>query len=554
MDESYLIDLNEGYTSIPLLTLGDEIPLLEGEFPFLATDPNAAFPVDNLGEVDSGDNPLFPSATETFTFPGNFDGVSHTKIDGTNYVFVNHSLDPSATTEGPVNGSRISLLAFDEDWNIIGGRNLVNIVRIASIEANNALRAAGIPGLILAQYKYNPATGNYEANLEAGVVPGETFISGNEEFLASESDVPGQTWLERLEDSFPTIYNSLQIPGLDNYPNLSSTSIAETGFRRRAGQALPFIFNGDGVGDGVAHFHIANGISVPILGFGAFARSQVISALDFRPTVNAEGVPFGQTILLSSEASPDDAELYMWVGDRAPGNTNGLVDFEDNLYVLKVTDGAGTVIADETMIAEGTTLAAEWVLVDGNPLNNVDEIPEGNAINTLNSEDLSDWVNGADNGVLRSTDFNQLGGIAEDPNDLSTFYFTSTSGLYSLTFAPDSPTGIGNITLLETGNFDSVAVDDDGKVIVQNSEGLSLFYDIEEGTLTLFVEDNQAGIDPSGLPPWLLKGITEVDDNYNNTGLSAYLTNVAANSLTDSVDSLGVGGQLLLNVPTAASM
>ncbi|ELS05663.1 hypothetical protein Xen7305DRAFT_00054140, partial [Xenococcus sp. PCC 7305] len=92
MDESYLIDLNSDYTSIPLLTFGDEIPLLEGEFPFLATDPAAAFPVDNIGEVDSGDNPLTASATETFTFIGSVDGVSHTNIDGTNYVFVNHNL------------------------------------------------------------------------------------------------------------------------------------------------------------------------------------------------------------------------------------------------------------------------------------------------------------------------------------------------------------------------------------------------------------------------------------------------------------------------------
>ena len=542
MSESYLVDLNAEYTSIPLLTSGDTIPLLEGEFPFLQTDPNAAFPVENLGEVDSGDNPLFPSPTgETFTFIGNVDGVSHTNIGGTNYVFVNHSLGSNVTTDGPVNGSRISLLAFDTNWDIIGGRDLVNIVRIASIDANNALRAAGLPGLILAQYIFNPETGNFETNLEGGVTEG-TFISGNPEFLNSPSDVPGQTWLERLENSFPPVYNSLQIPGQDNYPNLSSISIAETGFRRRGGQALPFIFNGDGVANGVAHFHIANGISVPILGFGAFARSQVISALDFRPTVGEDGVPFGDTVFLSSEASEGDAELYMWIGNRVTGNTNGLVDFEDNLYVLQVTNGAGNVLPDEAGITEGTTFGTEWVLVDGNPLNDLSAVPEGNAINTLNAADLSAWVNGSDEEGWRSTNFTNFGGLAEDPTNPSSFYVTSPSGLYNLTFADDSPTGTGTFTLLQTGDFDSVAVDGDGKVIVQNNAGISFFYDRATDSLTPFVEVDQAIIGSGQL-----EGITAVD-NFNNTDMSAYLSTVSANSLTYN-PALGIGGQLLLTMP-----
>ncbi|ELS05668.1 hypothetical protein Xen7305DRAFT_00054190, partial [Xenococcus sp. PCC 7305] len=388
--------------------------------------------------------------------------------------------------------------------------------------------------------------------LEGGVTDG-TFISGNADFLASESDVPGQTWLERLENSFPQVYNSLQIEGQDNYPNLSSISIAETGFRRRGGQALPFIFNGDGVDNGVAHFHIANGISVPVLGFGAFARSQVISALDYRAQVGEDGVPFGDTILLSSEASDGDAELYMWVGNRVPGNTNGFVDFEDNLYVLKVTDGEGNVVADETGITEGTTFGAEWVLVDGNPLNDLNAVPEGNAINTLNAGALSDWVNGSDEGVLRSTNFTDFGGLTEDPNDTSSFYVTGPNGLYNLTFA-DSPTPYteaGTFTLLATGDFDSVVVDDDGQVIVQDNAGGSFIYDIEADTLTPFVQANQEGIDPDGTPPWAIEGITEVDGNFDDTGLSAYLSTVSANSLGE--ETLGVGGQLLLTTPTAES-
>ena len=559
---SYLIDQNDEYCSNPLLTVGDTIPLLEGEFPFLQTNPQGPFPVDNLGEVDSGDNPLIASDTDSFSLPGNFDGVTSTNIDGTNYVFVNHNIDTDGTTEtngGQINGSRISLLAFDEDWNIIGGRNLVERIRIANVEATNALRntvnpETGTPflGLVFGEYVLNPETGNYEGDLEAGVVDPNTeestFVVGNTTFLGLESDVPGQTWLDRLLDTFPETYNPLGNP---NLTSLGSISIAETGFRRRAGQALPFIFSGDGAPNGLAYFHIANGTTVPIEGFGAFAKEQIISAIDFRQTADANGAPFGQTVLLSPEASVDDGELYMYVGDRVPGNAGGFADFEDTLYVLQVTDAEGNVVADGTTIAEDTALTAQWVLVDGNPLSNVDAIPDGRAINTLNAGALSDWVNGADDGVSRSTNFANLGGIAEDPNNTGSFYLTSDAGLYNLTFAGDSPTGAGTFTLVQAGDFDSVEVDDDGNVVVQDNEGGAFFYDIDVDTLTPFVADNQEAIDSEGTPPWELEGINATDDNFNDTGVSAYLTTVAANSLTE--DNLGTGGQLLLTAPTAES-
>ena len=564
LTNSYLIDQNENFSSTPLLTVGDEIPLLEGEFPFLQTDPQGPFPVENLGAVDSGDNPLTGSATETFALPGSFDGVTSTNIDGTNYVFVNHSIGTEGSTVtngGQINGSRISLLAFDEDWDVIGGRNLLERVRIASVEGTNALRTTinpdtGTPflGLVFAEYVLNPETGDYEPDLEAGAPDPDTgegtFIVGNPAFLALESDVPGLTWQERLEASFDPTFNAL---GNNNFTSLGSISIAETGFRRRGGQAIPFIFSGDGAPNGLAYFHIANGTTVPIEGFGAFAKEQIISALDFRQTADANGVPFGQTVLLSPETSAADGELYMYVGDRVPGNAGGFADFEDTLYVLQIADAEGNVVADETTITEDTALTAQWVLVDGNPLNDLDAVPDGKAINTLNFGALSDWVNGSDDGVLRSTNFANLGGIAEDPNDPSSFYLTSSTGLYNLTFAEDSPTGAGSFTLVQAGDFDSVEVDGNGNIVVQDNAGGSFLYDIATDDLTPFVAANQAQIDPDGTPPWELEGINATDDNFNSTGSSAYLTTVAANSLTDLEDSLGVGGQLLLTTPTAPS-
>lgn len=574
--DSYLTNQDSNYQTTALLTVGDEIPLLEGEFPFLQTDASGVFPVDNLLQVDSGDNPLTASATQTFTLPGSFDGVSHTNIDGTNYVFVNHAIDnarTSDTNDGIINGGRISLLAFDQDWNVIGGRNLVERIRIANVEATNALRsttdpATGSPflGLVFGEYVLNPVTGDYEADLEAGVPDPDTgegtFIVGNTTFLGLDSDVAGQTWLQRLQDTYPTTYNPL---GNENFASLGSLSIAETGFRRRGGQAIPFLFNGDNVDNGLAYFHIANGTTVPIEGFGAFAKEEIISAIDFRQTADETGTPFGQTVLLSPEASNNDGELYMYVGDRVPGNAGGFADFEDVLYVLRVTDASGNVVADETGITEDTNLTAEWVLVDGNPLSAVDVVPDGRAINTLNADSLSNWVNGNDGGTLRSTNFAGFGGIVEDPNNTGTFYLTSATGLYTFTLAGDSPTGDGTFTLVETGDFDSVEIDGNGNVVVQDNAGNAFLYDVANDALTPFVQANQTAIDPNGTTPWETEGATEASSNFGGTGLSSYLTTVAANSIVNVSGggfaedgtsdeqfyqgNLGNGGQLLLSTP-----
>ena len=558
--DSYLVS-QEGYDTIPLLTIGDEIPLLEGEFPFLQTDPAGAFPVSGLNQSPlDGDSPLKPSDTETYVLPGRLDGVQHVFIDGVNYVFVNHNLSQTTTTElndGQLTGSRVSLLAFDKNWDIIGGRNLIDIVRIASVDGTDALRNTINPatgnlfvGSVFAEYILNPETGIYEQNLEAG---NDSFIVGNSAFLALESDVAGLTWQERLEQSFDDSFT---------FNSLSSLSIAESGFRLPGGQALPYVFNGERDGDGIAYFHIGNGTTAPILGLGAFPKSQVYSPLDFRQEADANGTPIGETIVLGLEAF-GDGEIYLFEGNQFPGNADGFADTEDALYVLRVKDNDGNVLEDETL-TEGTTFTVEWVLVDGDPLDNPNAVPDGKAINTLNAGALSDWVNGSDEGVLRSTNFENLGGLAEDPNNTGTFYFTTSSGegkLYRLTFG-DNPTGEGTVELLleggedNGGSYDSVTVDKNGNVLLQDNQGGTFVYEIASDSLITISKTNEAVIDPNGNITWQSEGITEINHNFNGTGLSAYLSSVDALSfgvITDKGGNLATGGQLLLTIPTAPS-
>jgi|GEM_PF-4396485 len=449
--ESYLISEN-GYTTIPLLTIGEGIPLLEEEF---------------LQATGSGE---LASETETYFLPGSLDGVEHVSIDGVNYVFINHNLPATTITEVNGNsfaGSRISLLAFNEDWDIIGGRNL-----------------------------------------------------GNDETLTFDS--------------------------------LSSLTIAETGFFGAEGQILPYLFNGErnleDNNDGLAYAHVSNGTSIPILGLGAFRKSQVYSPLDFRPET-------GETVLLSLEAF-DDGEIYLFQGDQ------GLTDIEDTLYVLRLKDSEGDILNNEFLIDETeTTFTYEWVLVDGNPLEDPNVVPDGKAINTLNGDALADWVNGNDEGISRSTNFNNLGALAEDPNNTGTFYFTTGNGagsVYSLTFAEDSPTGEGTIELLlqaegeETQSYDNIKVGSDGNLILEDNDGGTFLYDIASDSLVNISETNEAAISPDATVSWQAEGITEIDDNYQDSGLSAYLSNVDTRNFsvtTDDSGNLSSDGQLLLTIP-----
>ena len=453
--ESYLIAEN-GYTTIPLLTIGEAIPLLEGEFPIPGLN----------------DSPLTTSETETFFLPGNLDGIEHVLIDEVNYVFINHNLRETTSTElngDSINGSRISLLAFNEYWDVIGGRNLIT------------------------------------------------------------------------DDT--VTFNSL-----------SSLTIAETGFSNADGQTLPYLFNGErnleDTNDGLAYAHISDGTTVPILGLGAFRKSQVYSPLDFRPSTGSS-----ETVLLSPEAF-DDGEIYLFAGDQ------GLTDAEDTLYVLRLKDSDGNILSDEFFITEtDTTFTYEWVLVDGNPLEDINVVPDGKAINTLNGDALSDWVNGNDDGVLRSTNFNNIGGLAEDPNNTGTFYFTtgnSAGSVYSLTFAEDNPTGEGTIELLlqtegeETRGYDSILVNNDGNLILEDNDGGTFLYDIADDNLVTISGTNEAVLAPDAVASWQAEGITEVDDDYQDSGLSAYLSNVDTRNFsatTEDGGNLGSDGQLLLTIP-----
>jgi len=108
--ESYVQNTAGGvyYDIAPLLTVGDEVPLLVGNVSSFTT-----------------------SNTQTYAFAGIPDGLGVYQVGDKYFVFVNHELGAtntssiSSTIPGQILGARVSLYVFDQDWRAIGGKNLI---------------------------------------------------------------------------------------------------------------------------------------------------------------------------------------------------------------------------------------------------------------------------------------------------------------------------------------------------------------------------------------------------------------------------------------------
>ena len=497
-DPAYVKALDgSNYRLNQLLTVGDEIPLLQGEF-----------------------GSFVPSGTEKYAFTGIPDGLGIYETDDAYYVFVNHELsdttktDFSSTISGQITGGRISLLQFDKNWKLVGGKDLIqNVV---------------------------DSKGN-----ELGKI-------------TVTSDAVTQTGIA--------------------FGRFCSAYLATYGF-----EGGPIFFTADEQNaDSLGWAVTTDGIAQSIDGLGRFSKENVLATSQYRATNS------GKTVLLSTEDN-GDGELYMFVGNQTPEDPNGLKD--GDLYVLKVT------AYDNETLAEGTKVKATWTKVDRSAVYDTKGTEDRADDQLLNSgASLSDWVNGNDNGVLRSTNFRRLEDITEDPNNPGTFYFVTTGTedqlangafenpygkAYRFSLNASDPTAeISNFELVLTGgpntgvSYDNVNVDSNGKLLLQeDTAGLGgeiidaqqrndrvWSYDIATDTVKpLFEVDQnaQGAAFNSSFGSWESSGIIEAASN-PQLDRSSYLFDIQASGVVNGVDlnQLNVlngehsrGGQLLIATP-----
>lgn len=511
---------NGEYNVTPLLTVGDEVPLLEGEF-----------------------EEFTPSEDKTFAFAGIPDGLGVFETQDSYYVFANHEYasteeveapatgggtgqnsgevpasdvieqpvvsDISSTIDGQIQGARVSLFQFDKDWNVIGGKNLIE----TAVDS----------------------TGTYELNTESGA------------YVNSET---GETL---------------------SFNRFCSGYLAESGFEDGPIWFAPEETGPDGRGWAVT----PDGTALALEGLGRYSKEQVLPAEEYRAD-NSD-----KTVLLSPEDFAD-GELYMFVGEQTADDPNGFEN--GDLYALKVEGADDETIAEgDTQTATWTKVPDRIALnPDGEVLSNWVNASD-RSTNFQRPEDIAEDPNnpGTFYFVTTGTEEKPGGDVENDEDDAATPEEAANpyGKLYRFSLNPDDPTAaINDFELLQQGgpgngvSYDNIDVDSNGNVVIQEDEtafGGDVMlaenrnaqvqsYNIASDTITpiLELDENAAGPefnDPTEPGEWESSGIIEVAPSdftpESRPGRSDYLLDVQAHSIEDS-EVLGgnfiQGGQLLL--------
>lgn len=509
---SYVTSLTTDYQPLALLTVGQEVPLLEGAI-----------------------SSFRASSTATYAFAGIPDGLGVYTQDAYNYVFVNHEIGAttssgspilsgiSSTVPGQVQGSRVSLYVFDQAWNVIGGKNLIETA--------------------------TDSTGTYTLNLETGKYTSET----------------GATF---------------------SFSRFCSAYLANYGFLDSSGEEVPFFFvpeEADSNSRGWAVSPDGNALSLD--GLGRYAKENIVAPSQYRPTNSAltvllstEDNADGELYMYVGQKTASDRN-GLNNGDLYVLRVNG-AEFEGQIAANTPLTASWTKV-DRAVVfnPDGTPQTT------GTALSNFVNAT-GQSTNFQRLEDIAEDPNNpgtfyvVTTGTTNKMGQGATGGTATTPGEAENPY----GRLYRFTLNASDPTAaVTNFELVLEGgpnagvSYDNIVVDQNGKVLLmedetafggalmlaENREASIWSFDPVTKTVTrLFELDENAGGEQFNKPlakgEWETSGIVEVE-SYGATQLSPYLFTVQAHTIVNPSGSTSVlggryveGGQLLLAVPSGA--
>ncbi len=482
---------NGGYEIIPLLTVGDEVSTLVGDF-------STGFTTDS---------------SKLYAFAGIPDGLGFYQSGGYNYAFVNHEISSNSfsflnsTDPDKIRGARVSLFQFDQNWNVLGGKNLIETAFDSSTNTT---------------YTLNTTTGSYEA-IGAAALSFNRFCSG---YLAESGFAGAPIWFAPEEAGSTS----------------RGWAVASSGTNSGQAQALN--------------------------GLGRYAQEQVISASQYRAgnssgkTVlfSTEDFADGEIYMFVGQQTAEDpngfknGDLYVLKVDSA--------DFEGS---ISGSNGATwTKVDDAASVANGTLLS-NYVNANGRSTNF--RRPEDISEDPNNPGTFYVVTTGTANQRTTNTTL-PLSPNAATPADAENPY--GRLYRFSLN-PTDPTAPIDNFELLVEGGFgtgvsyDNIVVDSNGNVIIQedetsfggnvmtteNREARIWSYNIASKTIKpLFeLDENAAGTqynDPARKGQWESSGIVEVNPNAQ-PGRSSYLFDVQAHGVPSA--RYAEGGQLIIAKP-----
>ncbi|WYL98236.1 MAG: esterase-like activity of phytase family protein [Gloeotrichia echinulata CP02] len=511
---AYVNTLPDGaqYRIEPLLTVGDEVPLLTN-----------TFGTTEAPKVD---------AVKKYAFTGIPDGTGakQVTVDGKtyNYVWVNHELGASTATDisttaagEKITGARVSLYVFDENWKVIGGKNLID----------TAIDSTGT-------YTLNTTTGLY-----TNAATGKTLT----------------------------------------FSRFCSAYLAEYGFVDSNGKEVPVFFAPEEGGNTSRGWAVTpDGKAFAIDGLGRYSQENVVAASQYRATNSDKTVLFstedfadGEVYMWVGTQSVDDpngfknGDLYVLKVDGA--------DFEG-----QVTEGAKKAAtwtkvdksvvfnADNTPKATGADLST---FVNSAGKSTSFQRLEDFAEDPKNPGTFYFVTTGTKNKQGQGSAAGEAATPAEAENPYGRLYRFSLN-------ASDPTAAINNFELVLTGgpgkgnSYDNIVVDKSGKILIQEDQtsfgGDLMKAENREASIYSFdpatkdikrlfaIDENAAGTQfnkPDVKGEWESSGIIEIPSP-SVPGASAYLFDVQAATVVNPAGSTTVlngnhvaGGQLLIATP-----
>jgi|GEM_PF-1089264 len=508
---AYVNKLPQGaqYALVPLLTVGDEVPLLQGTFGSFTT-----------------------SDTDKFAFTGIPDGLGIYETATGYYVFVSHELgssiksDFSTTVTGQITGARVSLFQFDKDWKVIGGKNLIEKAIDSTGTELGKITFTTEGADIVSVTSTIPGFGRFCSSFlaESGFEGGPVF------FAAEESDSNSRGWAVTPDGT---------AQALDGLGRFSKENVVAASQYRATNSNKTVLISTEDTGDGELYMFVGNQTAADPNGFKD-GDLYVLKVTDYSNETLAEGVKVGATWV-----KVDRSAIY---------DTKGTEDRSDD--VAKTT---------------GTDLS-NWVNVTGRSTNfrrleDIAEDPNNPGTFYFVSTGTNNKVDGTTTTVAAEAE-NPYGKLyrfslnAADP--------TGAINDFELVLNGGANTGVSydNIVVDKNGK---IAIQEDttafgGSVMAaQNRDAQIWSYDIATDTVKSLFEINQQAAGAAydiGTGAWESSGIVELPQN-GLTGVSGYLFDIQAHGLNNFADpnqpnilngAHVEGGQLLVAIPVVISI
>jgi glycerophosphoryl diester phosphodiesterase len=500
---------------VPLLTVGDEVPLL-----------TSTFDIDKAPQVD---------ATEKYAFTGIPDGTGATQVaiagKTYNYVWINHELGGSVTTDisstfpgEKITGARVSLFVFDENWKVIGGKNLIDTIV--------------------------DSTGTYTLNIQTG------------------------------------LYTNTSGATISPFDRFCSSYLAQSGFVDASSSEVPVYFAPEEGGDTSRGWAVTpDGTAQALDGLGRYRKENVVAASQYRAENSDKTVLFaaednddGELYMWVGQQTADDPNGFK-NGDLYVLKVNGAE------FAGQLSEGIPKA-ATWTKVDKSITFNADGTpKINGVDLTTFVNSP-GNSTSFQRIEDFTEDPNnpGTFYFVTTGTKNKQGQGTAAGATDNPAEAEDPYGRLYRFKLNTSDPTaGISDFELLLTGgpgkgvSYDNITVDKSGKILLQEDEtsfgGDVMVAENREASIWSFdpttkaiarvfaLNEDAAGNvynDPDAKGQWESSGIIEIPSE-SLPGRGAYLFDVQAHTVKNNVAGApdqnilngnhAEGGQLLIAIP-----